>query len=391
MNFARPHRTTSSITRLCRIGIAVLSFTTATFPLQAEDRLTALQQAVVQGPDADLVLNLMELGVEAIYRRAYDIAEESFDRALTRIEAVYANNERAARARSLWVAEGSKDFKGEPYERTMAYYYRGLLYLRSGDCDNAHASFRSGLIQDSFAEEEQYRSDSALLYFLSGWASRCSGNESLAVEEFGEAMALRPGVSMPAEGSNLLLLVETGRAPRKVGDGKGLSELKFRRGRNFLDEQASARVHGGALSHALTEDMFFQASTRGGRQVDKILDRKAHFVDQKGTAGSENMEMAGMNAEGGAGAAQSAIAAIQFATAAAAKPRADTRYWRSLPDRVHLFVGKGVIEGDEVEVRYLDHSGADVTGMKGVRVTLDINSKGLLLGWVRSHPPGSDR
>jgi hypothetical protein len=30
-------------------------------------------------------------------------------------------------------------FIGEPYERAMAYYYRGLLYWRDGEIDNARA------------------------------------------------------------------------------------------------------------------------------------------------------------------------------------------------------------------------------------------------------------
>ena len=48
----------------------------------------------------------------------------------------------------------------------MAYYYRGVLYLRDGDYENARASFKGGMLQDGFAEEEQNRSDFALLSFL---------------------------------------------------------------------------------------------------------------------------------------------------------------------------------------------------------------------------------
>ena len=53
--------------------------------------------------------------------------------ALDRIEAVYADNAKAEAARSKFTKENAKDFKGEPYERAMAYYYRGLAYLAEGD------------------------------------------------------------------------------------------------------------------------------------------------------------------------------------------------------------------------------------------------------------------
>ena len=137
------------------------------------------------------VLNEMRIGLGAAELGARAAAAESFDHALGAIEAVYADTETAAKARSLWSAEAYKDFKGEPYERAMAYYYRGLLYLRDGDYENARASFKGGMLQDAFAEEEQNRSDFALLAFLEGWASRCAGNKDLAVQGFEEVGRLK--------------------------------------------------------------------------------------------------------------------------------------------------------------------------------------------------------
>ena len=144
-----------------------------------------------QGP-RNAVLNHMRTGLAAAELGAGALAAESFDQALASIESVYANTETAEKARSLWNAEAYKDFKGEPYERAMAYYYRGLLYMREGDYENARASFKGGQLQDAFAAEEQNRADFALLTFLEGWASRCAGSEGLAVESFAETRGLRP-------------------------------------------------------------------------------------------------------------------------------------------------------------------------------------------------------
>ena len=108
----------------------------------------------------------MRIGTSALQMGYYDLAKMCFDQCLNYIEAVYADNEKAKQARSLWYEEGMKDFKGEPYERVMAYYYRGLLYIQDSDFENARACFKAGVIQDAFAEERQHQCDFALLLFL---------------------------------------------------------------------------------------------------------------------------------------------------------------------------------------------------------------------------------
>jgi hypothetical protein len=109
----------------------------------------------------------------------YDIAKELLDQVLLRIDMVYADNENAMKARSLWYEEGMKDFIGEPYERAMAFYYRGLLYMMDEDYENARACFKNGVIQDAFAEEEQNRCDFAALIFSKAGRPRCLETFSL--------------------------------------------------------------------------------------------------------------------------------------------------------------------------------------------------------------------
>jgi tetratricopeptide (TPR) repeat protein len=134
------------------------------------------------------------VGIDALQIGHLEIAKKCFDNALNYIEAVFADNEKAKKARSLWYEEGMKDFKGEPYERVMAYYYRGLLYLIDKDYENARACFKAGIIQDAFAEENQNRCDFALLLFLEAYSCLKLGDHQLATAAFDRTSLFPPTI-----------------------------------------------------------------------------------------------------------------------------------------------------------------------------------------------------
>ena len=66
------------------------------------------------------------------------------------------------------------------------------------------------MLQDSFAQEEQYRADFALMPFLQGWAALCSGNDQLAAEDYREFKDINKDAQPPHKSDNVLVLVETG-------------------------------------------------------------------------------------------------------------------------------------------------------------------------------------
>ena len=101
----------------------------------------------------------------------------------------------------------------------MVFFYRGLLFLRAADYENARAAFRRGQLQDAFAEELQHQSDFALLLFLEAWASHLNGDADLRDEALERVARLRPDFPGIAPDADTLVLVETGTAPRKLGDG----------------------------------------------------------------------------------------------------------------------------------------------------------------------------
>ncbi|CUW40686.1 conserved exported protein of unknown function(containing Tetratricopeptide-like helical dommain,67-203) [Magnetospirillum sp. XM-1] len=329
-----------------------------------DDKPTELRRhffiAQAQG-DRNRVLNDMRLGLASFAMGRDRLAEQLFDDALVGIEAIYADNEEARKARGLWIKEGIKDFKGEPYERAMAYYYRGLLYMKAGDYENARASFKGGMLQDAFAEEEQYRADFALMPFLQGWAAHCSGNESLATEDFKEFRAINKDAPLPRDKDNVLVLVETGTAPVKISDGP---RLKIKRSGSaeavniaWTDpDRPKDHPTGNAV---LLEDIFRQASTRGGRPFDSILEGKAEYKDTADTVGNvaligaavaakvatdrprhretKEQREARQQAQAGAamiGAGLAVIGGLSKLFASTIESQADTRYWDNLSDRV---------------------------------------------------------
>ncbi|CAA7620860.1 conserved hypothetical protein [Candidatus Terasakiella magnetica] len=310
------------------------------------------------------ILNDMRLGLATFAMGRFSLSESLLDDAINGIEAIYANTPEAEKARSIWVKESIKDFKGEPYERVMAYYYRGLLYLRAGDYENARASFKGGMLQDTLAAEEQYRADFALMPFLQGWAAHCSGNELLAAEDFKEFRDINKDTPLPKAEDNVLVLVETGTGPVKYSDGP---RLKIRRSGSSETANISWAETPHAKTHAkaetiMLEDIYRQAATRGGRQFDSILEGKADYKNVADSVGDAALIGAAVAAEvainsgprytrpnkkkererqdeiqQGAAIAAGAlvlVGVLSKLTAHAMEVEADTRYWDNLSDRV---------------------------------------------------------
>lgn len=235
--------------------------------------------------DRNLVLNQMEIGKRLFAEKHFQEAAAAFDDAIVHIESVYADDPNAKKALSVWSSEGAKSFKGEPYERVMAYFYRGLIYLQKGDYENARAAFRQGQLQDAFAQESQNQCDFAVILFLEAWASHQNGDKRLEEETMRRLKQIRPEQADLPTDADTLVIAETGTAPRKLGDGASHAYFVFRRGKGFTEDRVEGREGERPVAFTPMEDIFHQATTRGGREIDRMLQGKVAFKQNTGGVG----------------------------------------------------------------------------------------------------------
>jgi tetratricopeptide (TPR) repeat protein len=289
--------------------------------------------ALQQGPPRDRVVWEYRMAAAAMRRGQYENAQRSLDDALPRIGGIIANDKAARQARSLFHSEAKKTFIGEPYERVMAYYYRGILYWMQGEWDNARACFRSAQFQDADVENKTYAADYVLLDYLDGLLSIKLGTDGS--DQLKRARANAKNSSPPPYNAkaNVIVFIEMGYGPLKYATGAHEEQLRFREGPTRAH---SVLLRQGTEQYRLVpyDDLYFQATTRGGRVMDHILANKAVFKDVTGAVGQAGL-ISGLalaatdNHE--AAAIVGGIGVLSTILSAATVPRADTRCWDNLP------------------------------------------------------------
>lgn len=328
-------------------------------------------------PAKDRALWEVRTAATAMRRAQFDEAKRRLDEALLTMGATLVNDKSAKKARSYFSEEAKKTFRGEPYERVMAYYYRGILYWMDGEPDNARACFRSAQIQDADAENRQYAADYVLLDYLDGLATAKLGGDgsdalkrAAAVSKFGNP----PAYDVNA---NTLFFVEFGQGPTKYATGEYQEELRFIAGRSVA-QSVVIKVGNQSLGLRPYDDITFQATTRGGRVMDHILANKAVFksaTDSAGTAGLIGGLMMAANSrdqtvqQAGLGLAAAGLVSKIFS--AVTTPAADTRSWDNLPQYLS-FAAVQLPPGEHTAtIEFVDARGRPLSGLTRT-VTLNV-------------------
>ena len=317
------------------------------------------QDAIQHGPPKDKVLWQYRTAVAAMRRGQFEEAKKLLDDGIVRISNVIGKDPTARKARSYFSPEAKKTFIGEPYERVMAYYYRGILYWRDGEPDNARACFRSAALEDSDTVDKKYSSDYVLLDYLDGLASlKLGGDGSDAFKRAGAEAKLAHPPSYNAK-ANVLLFVEFGQGPTKYAMGEYAELLMFRGG---IAATRAAQAQVGQKSYQLQpyDDLYFQATTRGGRVMDHILANKAGFKRTTDAVGNvslvSGLVLATRKDTQVAGLGAAAFGLISKIASGRTTPEADIRSWDNLP----LFLSFAALElapgSQTITVDFLDEA-----------------------------------
>ena len=333
------------------------------------DPLVDGKAAIEQGPQRDQVLWQYRTAGAAMRRGQYADARALLDAALARVGGIFGPDPDAKRSRSYFASEAKKTFLGEPYERAMAYFYRGLLYWMDGEPDNARACFRSAQFMDSDAEKQEYSGDYVLFDYLDGLTTaKLGGDGSEAYRRATNVvhLATPPPYDLPA---NVLFFVELGRGPLKYASGEFSEQLRFLPGKSAA-QAARIRCDGQEQVVPAWDDLTFQATTRGGRVMDHVLANKAVF--KRATDATGNAAIIGgaiMASQQGHHSAVDEVGAglmlaglISKIVSAATTPSADVRNWDNLPQllgfgALHLPSGPHTISVD-----FLDAAGQALAG-----------------------------
>ncbi len=351
--------------------------------------------AIANGPPRDKVLWEYRTAAAALRRGNYQMSKQMLDDALLTLGGIYGKDKNAQKARGYFHEENEKTFIGEPYERVMAYYYRGILYWMDGEPDNARACFRSGQFEDSSSEGEQYRSDYVLLDYLDGLASvKLSGDGSDAFQR-AEALCKNYRKPPPYDAqANVLFFLEFGPGPRKYATGQYREELRFQTPVSPV-QSAVINVEGRTITLGPYDDLGFQATTRGGRVMDHVLANKAVFksaTDVAGTAGIVGGAIAATSRdrtteEVGLGVLAAGI--ITKVVSAATTPAADVRTWNNLP-RYLSFAAIELPPGQHVAtVEFRDRAGQvlpNLTKSITINVPADKHDKVVFVSDTSSTP-----
>lgn len=362
-------------------------------------------EALAQKKNKDYALWKNQLGSAYLAKGDSEKALGAFLDAFYLMNNVTAFKELERGATSLVGAESNKAYKGDPYEKMYNSFYTGLLLLRKGDLENARAAFKNSILSDSDSEGDQYKSDEPLLYLFNSRVERLLGNDSLsddlfkqAVDAFLKSSPLTQDVFEPemayvgqdptvAEGPlknfikrdyNVFIIIESGKGPVKGRSGQ-YGEKAFFWGEDTTIQEVGINIDGQNVSEKpLVADVYYQATTRGGRKMDSILKGKAQFKDDAAQTAntmleaSNNMLQQGNQVRAsnpyadttGYAAAAGIMAFISMGSAimsVATNPAADIRHWSLMPNKMWVYCIKLPPGSHKIEI--VSHDGPVMSAM----------------------------
>ena len=323
--------------------------------------------------DSDITMHRLNLSSVLLLEGKKDEAHRELLCAREELEQMFDPDSQALK---LMHGEREKYFKGDGYERATMYAFLALSFMEKGNYVKALKCVQCGILADSDAEKLDYRADYALLPYI-GYIAACRAGDNWRQEARKyDALVKEITGSAPSEKElpNAILVAWVGRGADRTLGGEFEEKRFVRKGssRGCLDTVV-VRANGMEyLSAPELADLNFQATTRGRRVMDYVLDSKTKA--KRGLAASANVLLAvGASCiEAGLSSGQRDVAIVMCAVGGlcvglgypthlfgmAINSRADDRCWQTLPGRlvvVPLLVPRQRVSLEILGYRRLDN------------------------------------
>jgi hypothetical protein len=309
---------------------------------QIPDNLRPYYMAMYAEGRENEALHAMRAGLEALRTGHLDLGERTLDLAVQDVEALLEGAAAAKRAQSKFGKEQEKWFKGESYERSALFLYRGLIYLIRHDFGNASACFKRAQLYDITGDDapgfagDWYSAEWALA--LASLKRDLPGDAAAALKRAAEFSSRQGNVPPPTPACNVLIVAETGSGPMKYRAGEYGELMRYREVPNPVKNITVLQQGKIVATSAAAESLYVQATTRGKRQVDAILAGKARFKQGTGAAavglGAGALIASQHDRQGIATGVLAGLALLSAGLSAATTPQADIRTWDNLPDSI---------------------------------------------------------
>ena len=306
-------------------------------PEYSDDLVVEGKRLIAQAPRQDKNLWRLRVGLVALKQNQPNDAKALFEAAMPAAGQILQADASTRMAQSLFSPENVKGFHGEPYERAMGWFYRGLIYWMDGEPANARACFRTAQLMDALAEKHEHRADWVMLDYLDGFITAKLGKDGSAAlrraREHAGAIAL-PDYNPAA---NTLLVLQTGFGPVKKSGGDVGEALVYDGGHSDV-AKIRITVAGQTVTAPIFDNLTVQASTRGSRAMDLVLARKATVKKVGDTIGDigtvSGVVLVDYEDTRDAGLALLGVGLVGKFIGNSVEPRADTRTWNNLPQHL---------------------------------------------------------
>lgn len=316
--------------------------------------------------------------MEALKRGQFVEARTLLDETLPDISMLRALDPKARSTHRLFTPESAKTFVGEPFERAMAYYHRGILYWMDGELDNARACFRTAQLFDADAQKEAFACDYLLLDYLDGYVSAklgADGSDSLKRARANAKQITLPDFDVSA---NVIVFLQMGFGPVKTTVGRNGERLAFQEGHSTA-VAAEVRIDGVKTRTAPWDNLTYQAVTRGGRLMELILRDKSRIKTTGDIIGDLTFEpgliLTLPESTQNIGFALVGTAFLAKAVAGSTETRADTRTWNNLPQFLAFTAMRAQPGPQQIEIEFFDAANKSLPAMKRT-LAIEVKSRG---------------